>query len=111
MRRRSPNASRARRTISSVTDDLPEPPVPVIPRTGAGDDRPRPGRRPAAARSPGATSPRSMQVTARASAPKPPARSSSQGARSARGSRASRARSNTSSIIPWRPIRWPSSGV
>ena len=31
----SANAFKYRRTISSVTDDLPAPPVPVIPRTGA----------------------------------------------------------------------------
>ncbi len=36
---RSASSARKRRTISSVSEDLPAPPVPVMPRTGAGLSR------------------------------------------------------------------------
>ena len=74
MRSLSSWSSRKRRTSSSVSDDLPEPPVPVMPSTGT--------VRPAAAvrscsSSVGSSRPSSSAVMARASAPWSPARTSS----------------------------------
>ena len=37
MRKRSPKSSRNLLISSSVRQDLPDPPVPVMPSTGAGD--------------------------------------------------------------------------
>ncbi len=111
-RRASCRRSRARkrRTSSSTSDDLPAPPVPVMPRTGATalSSRGASARRSASrcvgevlgdrderARSP----PGRARRAARASGSKP-----------APGSPRKSHCSSRSSIIPWRPIARPSSG-
>ena len=66
MRSLSSWSSRNRRISSSVSDDLPEPPVPVMPERRRRDDAPRPSR--AARRaSIGSSAPASIAVIARAS--------------------------------------------
>ena len=65
MRSLSSWSSRNRRTSSSVSDDLPEPPVPVMPRTGAGL---RAAAASSWARSPSGTAAASRPVMKRASA-------------------------------------------
>ena len=92
---------------SSVSDDLPEPPVPVMPSTGAPD-------RAAASRMGASNSiesvPASTPVMSRArSACEPP---SAPSAVTAVGVAAAVSHSATIvAIMPTRPSRWPSSGV
>ncbi len=95
----SGSSARKRRTSSSVSDDLPAPPVPVVPRTGEGL---RGGRVPT-------SKPSSARVTARATAsqrsavvPTGPVMSVSPGLKSEA--------SIIEAIIPSRPMVRPSSG-
>ena len=99
-------STRKRRTSSSVSEDLPEPPVPVMPRTGT-------VRAPAALRTAASSSsgrrPSSAAVIARATANRSPLSTwSAPTWRSAHRSTSHEA--TTELIIPGRPIRWPSSG-
>ena len=98
-------SSRNRRSSSSVSDDLPEPPVPVIPRTGT--------CRPAAASASRAASsgsrPSSSTVMARASAAGVP--SSTCATSGPCDARSTSHDAISSLIMPARPSRWPSSGA
>ena len=99
-------SSRMRRSSSSVIDDLPDPPVPVMPSTGT-------TRREAAASSAAASDPSASPVSstlmarAKASCEPPSNASMSTGATDATS------KSHASMIvliIGARPMRWPSSG-
>ena len=99
-------STRNRRTTSSVSDDLPEPPVPVMPSTGT-------ARRVAASlildRSGWVRAPLSAPVTARAIASRSPATTAS-ASTSQKVQRSKSHSSTTELIIPTRPMRCPSSG-
>ncbi len=99
-------STRNRRTSSSVSEDFPEPPVPVIPSTGV-------TRAAAAARtcssSSGGSLPSSAPVMARAMANRSPVRTAA--ASTALLSQRSKSQSFTTELtIPASPIRCPSSG-
>ncbi len=106
----SPWSRRKRRTISSVSDDLPAPPVPVMPSTGTSSS--------AAALSTGSLSagaaPFSSSVMTRASKRLSPALRPASTCSAPGTPAAARSKSDcctTSLIMPCRPICTPSSGA
>ncbi len=111
MRSLSSWSSRKRRTSSSVSDDLPEPPVPVMPSTGACRAG-APARAAASRRCSSATAVLQRGdrcARARARSPRcEPGQIASAGRRVT--SRSTSQRATMSLIMPGRPSRWPSSG-
>ncbi len=100
-------STRKRRTISSVSEDLPEPPVPVMPSTGTWR---WPAAASRAARNSSVSAPVSAPVIARATASRSPETTASAVVCCC----AQRSRSQSriiELIIPTRPIFWPSSGL
>ena len=93
--------------ISSVDDDLPAPPVPVIPKMGVAPAISALSLR--AANSSVGYSAFSMPVIVRVSVILSPAMSSAKFGAAGRNS-PSRQRCSMSLIMPWRPMVWPSLG-
>ena len=100
MRSLSSSSSRKRRSSSSVSELFPEPPVPVMPRTGAGRALEDAGR----------SAPPCSRVRARASARSSPAATPARSMASPRPGSVSQA-AIIELIIPGRPRRWPSCGL
>lgn len=107
MRRRSCWSSRKRRISSSVSEDLPAPPVPVTPSTGVCVAA---ARSCTAWRNAGSTRPDSSAVISCASARRSPATTGSSVV-GAWMDRSISQRRTMSAIMPARPMRWPSSGL
>jgi hypothetical protein len=106
----SPWSSRSRRMSSSVSEDLPAPPVPVMPSTGVfvPEAAPRTACSSAASALPFSITVMSCASARHAISPWPCTVARALGAC---GDRSWSQRMTISPIMPCRPMRWPSSGL